>query len=87
MEEWEFLHNTPTTWKNSLGHYCGKTTQVEEAAKGLLQVAMRQFSLSARDFHRILKVARTIADLAGGSPIGVAHVAEAIQYRPRGFQG
>ena len=61
--------------------------QVEEAAKGLLQAAMQRLSLSARAFHRILKVARTIADLAGAPTIGLAHVAEALQYRPRGFQG
>jgi magnesium chelatase family protein len=40
--------------------------------------------LSARAYHRILKVARTIADLEGAPQIGAAHVAEAVQYRPRG---
>ena len=47
----------------------------------LLKRAMAQFSLSARAYHRILKVARTIADLAGAPHVGSAHVAEAIHYR------
>jgi magnesium chelatase family protein len=57
--------------------------KVEGAAQSLLAAAMRQFYLSARAFHRILKLARTIADLAGVPTIGTSHLAEAIQYRPR----
>jgi magnesium chelatase family protein len=47
----------------------------------LLKAAFAQFSLSARAYHRILKVARTIADLAGAEAIVMNHVAEAIGYR------
>ena len=59
--------------------------QVDDPAKGLLQAAMKQMHLSARGFHRILKVSRTIADLAGAETIGIAHLAEALQYRPTGW--
>ncbi len=58
--------------------------QVDEGAKGLLQAAMKQMHLSARGFHRVLKLSRTIADLAGVESVGIAHLAEALQYRPSG---
>lgn len=57
--------------------------QVEDAAQSLLKSAMKQLYLSARAFHRILKLARTIADLENADIIKAHHVAEAIQYRPR----
>jgi len=57
--------------------------QVEPSAQGLLRTAMKQLSLSARAFHRILKLARTIADLEDDPIIKAHHLAEAIQYRPR----
>jgi len=53
----------------------------DEAATGLLRQAITRLDLSARAYHRVLKIARTAADLAGDSRIGVSHVAEAIQYR------
>jgi magnesium chelatase family protein len=53
----------------------------EPAAESLLARAMTRMSLSARAYHRILKVARTIADLAGSATITTTHVAEAIQFR------
>ena len=58
--------------------------QVDDAAKGLLQAAMKQMHLSARGFHRVLKLARTISDLGGFDDIGVPQLAEALQYRPTG---
>ncbi len=59
--------------------FCG----VEESAQSLLKAAMKQLYLSARAFHRILKLARTIADLDNAGTIKAHHLAEAIQYRPR----
>ncbi len=56
---------------------------IDDAAQGLLQAAMKQLTLSARAFHRILKLARTIADLEDRESIAAADIAEAIQYRPR----
>jgi magnesium chelatase family protein len=53
----------------------------EEGAQGLLRQAIARLHLSARAYHRVLRLARTIADLAGDASIGVAHVAEAVQYR------
>ena len=57
--------------------------QTEESAQSLLKAAMKQLYLSARAFHRILKLARTIADLENTDIIKAHHIAEAIQYRPR----
>jgi magnesium chelatase family protein len=56
---------------------------VVEEAQGLLKAAMARLQLSARAYHRVLKLARTIADLAGSERIGAPHLAEALQYRPR----
>jgi magnesium chelatase family protein len=44
---------------------------------------MGQMNLSARGYHRVLKLARTIADLAGCDEIQAVHLAEALQYRPK----
>ncbi|MBN1191479.1 MAG: YifB family Mg chelatase-like AAA ATPase [Dehalococcoidales bacterium] len=59
--------------------YC----RMDDAAQGLIKAAMKQLYLSARAFHRILKLSRTIADLEGCELIRSNHLAEAIQYRPR----
>ncbi len=57
--------------------------ELEESGKQLIRAAMKQLNLSARAFHRILKLARTIADLADSPRIETPHLAEAVQYRPR----
>ncbi|MGH2447485.1 MAG: YifB family Mg chelatase-like AAA ATPase [Chloroflexota bacterium] len=56
---------------------------VEPAAQTLLKAAVQRLHLSARAFHRTLKLSRTIADLDGSEILSTSHVAEAIQYRPR----
>lgn len=60
-----------------LAHYC----DIEEAAQQLLLQAMAKFTLSARAYHRIMKVARTIADLEGSPIIKKEHLGEALHYR------
>lgn len=60
-------------------HFCA----IDEQGRNLMRAAMQQMNLSARAYHRVLKLARTIADLAGEQHLQVQHLAEAIQYRPR----
>ena len=59
---------------------------LEPAAQGFLLKAAERLGWSGRALHRVVKVARTVADLEAASAIGVAHVAEAVQYR-RGLPG
>ena len=56
---------------------------LRENAQALMRTAMRQMHLSARAYHRVLKVSRTIADLEGTPDIQMHHLAEALQYRTR----
>ncbi len=63
-----------------------KFCDVDPAAQPLLRAASQRLQLSARAFHRVLKLARTIADLAGSEAIAAPQIAEALQYRPRGFE-
>jgi magnesium chelatase family protein len=55
----------------------------DASGEKLLKAAVQQLHLSARAYRRVLKLARTIADLAGSEMIAANHVAEAVQYRPR----
>jgi magnesium chelatase family protein len=57
--------------------------KLQDEGQSLMRAAMTQLNLSARAYHRILKLARTIADLAGSEEIQSVHLAEALQYRPK----
>jgi magnesium chelatase family protein len=57
--------------------------KLPDEGQSLMRAAMSQLNLSARAYHRILKLARTIADLAGCEEIQSVHLAEALQYRPK----
>ncbi len=61
--------------------------KLDDAGESLIRAAMGQMNLSARGYHRVLKLARTIADLAGCDQILAPHLAEALQYRPKTIMG
>jgi magnesium chelatase family protein len=56
-----------------------------ETAEGMMKAAVRQLRLSARAYHRVLKLARTIADIGAEESVSVQHIAEALQYRSKGI--
>jgi magnesium chelatase family protein len=68
------------------GRWLDAHAGLDATARTLLESAADRLHLSARAFHRVLRVARTIADLEGSTGVASAHVAEAIGYRPRGVE-
>lgn len=76
QQEGNISHNAQMQ-SQQLRKYC----QLDDTSRTLLENAIRKLGLSARAMDRILKVARTIADLADAESIEPSHIAEAIQYR------
>jgi magnesium chelatase family protein len=77
FKDYESIHSNAMMPAEMVKTVC----EINEAGKNLLKKAMERLGLSARAYDRILKVSRTIADLAGSEEIKIEHLAEAIQYR------
>ena len=69
------------------GRWLDTNAAIQAEARALLQTAAERLSLSARGYHRVLKVARTIADLEASTEIASVHIAEALRYRPIAYNG
>ena len=82
--QWARFDGTPIASNAEMGvRELKRWCTLDTAGEALLKAAVQQLGLSARAYHRVIKLARTIADLAGEERIGAHHVAEALQYRPR----
>lgn len=67
--------------------YLEEIAAPDEKGRNILNQAADKFKLSARGYHRILRVARTLADLEGADNVGYTHIAEAIGYRQMSVSG
>ena len=83
FEEYPDIHSNAMMPSQMVKDIC----LISEEGRQLLKTAMERLGLSARAYDRILKVARTIADLAGTENIEISHLAEAIHYRSLDREG
>lgn len=83
FKEFEDIHSNAMMPPQMVKEIC----EISEAGKTLLKTAMEKLRLSARAYDRILKVSRTVADLAGSDEIKIEHLAEAIQFRSLDREG
>ncbi|MEP1034274.1 YifB family Mg chelatase-like AAA ATPase [Ekhidna sp.] len=85
----ERFKDQPGVFNNAMmsSNMVKEVCQISEAGKALLKTAMERLGLSARAYDRILRVSRTIADLADSESIAIEHLAEAIQYRSLDREG
>ncbi len=83
FEELDNVHYNAQMNTKQIREYC----KLDDKSKSLLKSAMERLNLSARAYDRILKVARTIADLAGDTDLNGTHISEAIQYRSLDREG
>ncbi len=78
----EPIHSNSQMKNSHIKKYCQLPKEVEQ----ILTQAAAKFQLSARSYMKMIKVSRTIADLEGAEEIGISHMAEALQYKPRSHE-
>ena len=77
------IHTNAEMQNSHIKKYCNLTKEVEQ----ILKQAGIKFQLSARSYMKMIKVARTIADLEGTQEINISHMAETLQYRSKAYEG
>ena len=78
----DFIFTNSEMGNTDTKKYC----KLDRASSDLLTDAMQRFSISARSYFKILKIARTVADLDGSPQILIGHIAEALQYRLNDYE-